>query len=61
MVTTTRSDQATFEPIWFIDNLARAIRYATRQLVDMIPKIYDTQRVARIVGLDIAGVDLVAI
>jgi predicted NBD/HSP70 family sugar kinase len=29
----------------FIDNLARAIRYATRQLVDMIPKIYDTQRV----------------
>jgi len=36
----------------FIDNLARAIRYATRQLVDMIPKIYDTQRVARIIGLD---------
>jgi hypothetical protein len=36
----------------FIDNLARAIRYATRQLVDMIPKIYDTQRIARIIGLD---------
>ena len=36
----------------FIDNLARAIRYATRQLVDMIPKIYDTQRVARIIGID---------
>ena len=36
----------------FVDNLSRAIRYVTRQLVDMIPKIYDTARVARIVGMD---------
>ena len=36
----------------YVDNLARAVRYITRQLVDMIPKIYDTQRVARIVGED---------
>ena len=36
----------------FIDNLARAVRYMTRQLVDMIPKIYDTQRIARIIGID---------
>ena len=36
----------------FIDNLARAIRYATRQLVNLIPKIYDTQRIARIIGMD---------
>ena len=36
----------------YVDNLARAIRHITRQLVDLIPKIYDTQRVARIVGLD---------
>jgi hypothetical protein len=36
----------------FVDNLARAIRYATRQIVDLIPKIYDTQRVARIINLD---------
>ena len=36
----------------YVDNLSRAIRYVTRQLVDMIPKIYDTERVARIVGLD---------
>ena len=36
----------------FIDNLARAIRHMTRQLVDMIPKIYDTQRIARIIGID---------
>lgn len=36
----------------YVDNLARAVRYVTRQLVDLIPKIYDTQRIARIVGLD---------
>jgi hypothetical protein len=36
----------------YVDNLARAIRYVTRQLVDMIPKIYDTQRIARIIGED---------
>jgi hypothetical protein len=36
----------------FVDNLARAVRYVTRQIVDLIPKIYDTQRIARIIGLD---------
>jgi hypothetical protein len=36
----------------YVDNLARAIRHVTRQLVDIIPKIYDTERVARIVGID---------
>jgi hypothetical protein len=36
----------------YVDNLARAIRHITRQLVDMIPKIYDTERIARIVGID---------
>lgn len=36
----------------YVDNLARAIRHITRQIVDLIPKIYDTQRIARIVGLD---------
>jgi hypothetical protein len=34
------------------DNLARGVRHIVRQLVDLIPKIYDTQRVARIIGLD---------
>jgi len=33
-------------------NLARGVRHITRQLVDLIPKIYDTQRVARIIGED---------
>jgi hypothetical protein len=36
----------------YIDNLARAIRHITRQVVDMIPKIYDTQRIARIIGAE---------
>ncbi len=36
----------------YVDNLGRAIRYVTRQLIDLIPKIYDTQRVARIIGVD---------
>ena len=34
------------------DNLARGVRHIVRQLVDLIPKIYDTQRVARIIGMD---------
>ena len=36
----------------YIDNLARAVRYRTRQIIDLIPKIYDTQRIARIIGAD---------
>jgi hypothetical protein len=36
----------------YVDNLARAIRHCGRQLVDMIPKIYDTERIARIIGVD---------
>lgn len=36
----------------YVDNLARAIRHAGRQLVDLIPKIYDTARIARIIGED---------
>jgi hypothetical protein len=36
----------------FVDNLARGVRHITRQIVDMVPKIYDTQRIARIIGLD---------
>ena len=34
------------------DNLARGVRHIARQLVDLIPKIYDTQRIARIIGED---------
>ena len=34
------------------DNLTRGVRHVARQLIDLIPKIYDTQRVARIIGED---------
>lgn len=44
-----QSDTGTYH---YVDNLARAIRHVTRQIVDLIPKIYDTQRIARIIGID---------
>lgn len=36
----------------FIDNLAKSIAHGGRILVDLIPKIYDTERVIRIIGVD---------
>lgn len=36
----------------YVDNLAYAIRYTYEILVDMVPKVYDTQRVVRILGED---------
>lgn len=42
-------DTATYH---YVDNLARAVRHVGRIILDMIPRIYDTQRVARILGED---------
>jgi hypothetical protein len=42
-------DNATFH---YIDNLSRSMRHAGKILVEMIPKIYDTNRVTRIIGED---------
>lgn len=42
-------DNATFH---YVDNLARAVRHIGRIILDMIPAIYDTRRVARILGED---------
>ena len=42
-------DVATFH---FIDNLSRSMRHTGRILIDLIPKIYDTARIARILGED---------
>lgn len=44
-----QGDTATYH---FIDNVARAIRHTGRILIDLIPKIYDTRRVVRILGED---------
>ena len=42
-------DTATFS---YIDNLSRAIKFTGEILVDLIPKIYDTERVVRVLGVD---------
>lgn len=36
----------------FPDNLCRALVYEMRVLIDLIPKVYDSRRVIRILGLD---------
>jgi len=36
----------------FVDNLQRSLEYAGRVLIDLIPKIYDNERVLRLVGDD---------
>jgi len=36
----------------FQDNLSKSIQYGGDQLVDLIPKIYDTPRMVRVLGLD---------
>jgi hypothetical protein len=44
-----QGDNATYH---YIDNLAIAIRFTGRILIDLIPKIYDTERVLRIMAPD---------
>lgn len=44
--------QAQTSNFHFVDNLTRSLKHAGRILVDLIPKIYDTQRTARIIGED---------
>lgn len=44
-----QGETATFH---FPDNLARALTYEAKVLIDLIPKYYDTARVVRILGLD---------
>ena len=47
-----REKQADTGTYHYVDNLARAVRYVIRQIVDLAPKIYDAERVARIIGED---------
>jgi hypothetical protein len=44
-----QGDNATYH---YIDHLAMAIKNTGKQLIDLIPKVYDTQRVMRILGED---------
>ena len=47
-----RKEQGITANYHFTDNLTRALEHAGRVLIDLIPKIYDTQRVIRILGED---------
>lgn len=47
-----RSQQGATATFNYIDNLAYAIRYTYKILVDMIPRVYDTPRVVRVLGPD---------
>jgi hypothetical protein len=47
-----RAKQADRSTMHFRDNLAKAVRYTGKILVDVIPKIYDTPRVIRILAED---------
>ena len=47
-----RQRQGTISTFLFYDNLAKAIRHTGRVLVDLIPRIYDTERVVRVIGDD---------
>ena len=44
-----KGDNATYH---YIDRLGQAIRFTGRILIDLIPKIYDTERVVQILGAD---------
>ena len=44
-----QGEVATFH---FPDNLSRALRYEARVILDLVPAIYDTKRVIRVLGLD---------
>lgn len=47
-----RQQQGATATFNYIDNLAYAIRYTYKILVDMIPRVYDTPRVVRVLGPD---------
>lgn len=46
----SRNVQAQTSNFHFIDNLTRSLRQAGRIMIELLPKIYDTARTARIVG-----------
>lgn len=49
LVRQRKGDVSTFH---FQDNMSRAIRHAGRILIDLIPRIYNTERIVRIMGED---------
>lgn len=47
-----RKKEGDISTFHFTDNLAKSIAHCGRLLVDLIPRIYDTERVIRIIGVD---------
>lgn len=47
-----RTSQAQTSNYHFVDNLARALRHGGRIILDLIPKVYDSPRIARILHED---------
>ncbi|MBP9693182.1 MAG: hypothetical protein KBE16_00530 [Alphaproteobacteria bacterium] len=47
-----RNAQTQTSNFHFVDNLSRSLKHAGRILIDLIPKIYDAPRAARILGED---------
>ncbi|HEY8937380.1 MAG TPA: portal protein [Cyclobacteriaceae bacterium] len=47
-----RQSQSNISNFHFLDNLSRSIKHLGRILLDLLPKIYDTERVVRIIGAD---------
>jgi hypothetical protein len=50
---TARQREGDVSTFHFIDNLQRAIRHGGRILLDLIPKVYSTERVIRVLGEDL--------
>lgn len=47
-----RQRQGNIATFHFIDNLTRAIRHAGRVILDLIPRVYSTARIVRVLGED---------
>ena len=47
-----QQNQVDLSNFHFYDNMCRSIRHTGKIILDLIPKIYDTQRVLRIIGAD---------
>jgi len=47
-----QQNQVDLSNFHYYDNLTRSIRHTGKIILDLIPKIYDTQRVMRIIGTD---------
>lgn len=47
-----QQNQVDLSNFHFYDNMTRSIKHTGKIILDLIPKIYDTQRVLRIIGVD---------